>query len=48
MEARNYAELHQRQAEAPGSVLLTDAGPARCEPTGAWTGAGAGIVGTVQ
>ena len=28
VEARNYAELHQRLAEAPGSVLLTDAGPA--------------------
>lgn len=28
VEARNYAELHQRLAGAPGSVLLADAGPA--------------------
>ena len=28
MEASNYAELHKRLAEAPGSVLLSDAGPA--------------------
>ncbi len=28
VEARNYAELHQRLAEAPGSALLADAGPA--------------------
>lgn len=27
-EARNYAELEQRLATAPGSVLLADAGPA--------------------
>ncbi|QDY91891.1 hypothetical protein E7Y32_15995 [Arthrobacter sp. UKPF54-2] len=27
-EARNYAELEQRLAAAPGSVLLADAGPA--------------------
>ncbi len=34
MEARNYAELHQRLAKAPGSVLLTDAGPADGPGTG--------------
>ncbi len=28
VEASNYAELHKRLAEAPGSVLLSDAGPA--------------------
>lgn len=28
VEARNYAELHQCLAGAPGSVLLADAGPA--------------------
>lgn len=28
VEARNYGELHQRLAQAAGSVLLTDAGPA--------------------
>lgn len=28
VEGRNYAELHQRLAKAPGSVLLADAGPA--------------------
>ena len=27
VEARNYAELHQRLAKTPGSVLLVDAGP---------------------
>lgn len=28
VEASNYAELHKRLAEPPGSVLLSDAGPA--------------------
>jgi hypothetical protein len=28
VEANNYAELHKRLAEAPGSVVLSDAGPA--------------------
>lgn len=28
VEARNYAELQQRLAQAPGAVLLADSGPA--------------------
>jgi len=28
VEARNYAELHQRLAKTPGSALLADSGPA--------------------
>lgn len=28
VEASNYAELHKRLAEAPGSVVLSDTGPA--------------------